>query len=70
MDLNDELMRPAGEKAADRGEGSRGLGETALRMYLRANAYRFQWHVEQGRLMPGVRLDDRDALFDLMEGRR
>jgi hypothetical protein len=47
--------------------------ETALRLYLagrtrRAN-YKLRWRTEQGRLLPGVRLDDRDALFELMEGR-
>jgi hypothetical protein len=31
--------------------------------------YRLQWRPERGRIQPGVRLDDRDALFDLMEGR-
>jgi hypothetical protein len=28
-----------------------------------------QWRSDGGRIQPGVRLDDRDALFDLMEGR-
>lgn len=75
LDLNDELLRRAKKKAADRGESLRDLVEAALRTYLqhgsrRTDAYRLQWHVEQGRMMPGVRLNDRDALFDLMEGRR
>jgi hypothetical protein len=29
-----------------------------------------RWSSERGRLQPGVNLDDRDALFDLMGGRR
>ena len=47
--------------------------EDALRVYLsrktpRSN-YKLQWSPEHGRLQPGVNLDDRDALFDLMDGR-
>jgi len=33
-------------------------------------SHQLDWHVEHGRMMPGVRLDDRDALFDLMDGLR
>ena len=31
--------------------------------------YKLRWHTERGQLLPGVRLDDRDVMFDLMEGR-
>jgi hypothetical protein len=70
MDLNDELMLRVKNMMADRGESLRDVVEAVPRTHLRTNAYRLQWHVEQGRMMPGVRLDDYEALFDLMEGRR
>jgi hypothetical protein len=48
--------------------------EDALRRYLRGRSpkrgYEFRWRTETGRILPGIRLDDRDALFDVMEGRR
>jgi hypothetical protein len=47
--------------------------ESALRTYLKGSPrlrdFKLLWRAERGRLQPGVRLDDRDALFDLMEGR-
>src|SRR5438552_2317785 len=75
LDLNDTLLRQAKKKAAERGEPLRDLVEAALRTYLSAKrapkgAYRLEWHTEHGRMMPGVRLDDRDALFDLMDDLR
>lgn len=75
LDINDELFKQAKKRAADDGTPLRELVETALRLYLagglrRGKTYRLRWRTESGRLQPGVRLDDRDALFDLMEGRR
>lgn len=73
MDLNDQLMRAAKRRAADEGVPLRRVIESALRSYLegpsRQGDYRLQWRTECGRLQPGVRLEDRDALFDLMGGR-
>ena len=73
MDINDELMRQAKQHAADRGVTLREVIETALRALLQhatpAGGYTLQWRTERGRLMPGVELDNRDRLFDLMEGR-
>ena len=74
LDINDELLRQAKRRAADERAPLRHVVETALRAYLgsrsRQRTYRLQWRIESGRLLPGVRLDDRDALFDVMEGRR
>jgi hypothetical protein len=74
MDINDELMRRAKRKAADDGVPLRDVVEDALRRYLSekraANGYKLKWSTEGGELMPGVDLDDRDALFDLMDGIR
>jgi len=74
LDLNDELLRAAKRRAADRGVSLKRVVEEALRSHIKglpqAKGYRLQWRTEHGRLQPGVRLDDRDALFDLMDGRR
>jgi hypothetical protein len=73
LEIPDELFRRAKKRAADEDAPFRHVVEAALRLYLagrtrRAN-YKLRWRTEQGRLLPGVRLDDRDALFELMEGR-
>jgi Arc/MetJ family transcription regulator len=74
VDLNDRLFREAKRRAAEQGTTLRQVIEDALRRYLgrprRGPAYRLQWRTERGRVLPGVKLDDRDALFDLMDGRR
>lgn len=74
IDLNDELLRAAKRKAADEGIPLRAVIERALRDALQPerarSTYRLHWRTEKGRILPGVRLDDRDDLLDLMEGRR
>jgi hypothetical protein len=74
MDLSDELLRKAKRRAADEGIPLREVVEAALRRYLltrrERGTYKLSWRTEKGRLQPGVNLDDRDALFDLMDGRR
>ena len=73
IDLNDELLRDAKRRAGKDRITLRHLIEQALRAHLgrphRPGRYALTWHTERGRLQPGVRLDDRDALFDLMNGR-
>jgi Arc/MetJ family transcription regulator len=73
IEISDELFREVKKRAADERTALRQVVENALRAYLgkqpRREAYQLRWHTEQGRLLPGVRLDDRDALFDLMDGR-
>jgi Arc/MetJ family transcription regulator len=73
LDLNDELLQQAKQQAARERTTLRAIVERALRSHLSKRgsdrAYRLKWRPEEGRLQPGVRLDDRDALFDLMEGR-
>ena len=74
IDISDELLRRAKKKAADAGVALRQIVEAALRSYMggsaKAGTYRLRWRTEKGRLQPGVNLDDRDHLFDLMDGRR
>jgi predicted transcriptional regulator len=75
IDINDELFRRLKRRAADEGTTVRAVVERALRTHLEPQtraraAYTLAWRTERGRLQPGVDLDDRDALIDLMEGRR
>ena len=73
LDISDELLRRAKKRATDEGTALRRVVEAALQIYLgtkaRGRPYRLRWNTENGRLLPGVRLDDRDSLLDLMEGR-
>jgi Bacterial antitoxin of type II TA system, VapB len=73
LDLNDELLREARRRAARDRTSLKAVVERALRTHLSRNPrradYALGWRPEEGPLQPGVRLDDRDALFDLMEGR-
>lgn len=74
IELNDEVFRAAKRRAAQENKTFRDIVEEALRSYLTRSkakpAYRLTWHTERGVLRPGVDLDDRDALWDVMEGRR
>lgn len=74
LDISDEIFRRAKRHAASQGATLRSVVETALNLYLsqgaRKTPYRLRWREEEGHVLAGVRLDDRDALFDLMEGRR
>lgn len=74
IDLNDELFRAVKRRAAEQRQTLREVVEAALRTYLGKprprTGYKLRWRPERGRLQPGVRLEDRDALWDVMEGRR
>ncbi len=74
IDLNDELLRAAKRRAADEGVPLRRIVEHALRRHLEGAAssknYQLSWHPERGRLQPGVQLNDRDALFQVMDDRQ
>jgi hypothetical protein len=73
IEISNELLRQAKKRAADEGVPLKKVIEEALRLYLgkrpKNKKYELRWHTERGRILPGVRLDDRDALFDVMEGR-
>jgi hypothetical protein len=74
IELSDDILREAKKRAAAEGKTLREVVEMALRGHLTGKKnrgrYALRWRTERGRLRPGVRIDDRDALFDLMEGRR
>jgi hypothetical protein len=72
LDIADEILRQAKKRAADERVPLRKLVEDALRSYLSGRrarrAYRLKWTTERGGLRPGVDLDDRKRLLDLMDG--
>jgi hypothetical protein len=74
LEINDKLFRQAKKRAAEEGIPFRKVVEAALQRYLNgqsaAKKYRLQWKTEKGQLMPGVRIEDRNSLFDIMEGRK
>ncbi len=74
IEITDELLRKAKEKAISEGVPLREVIEMALRSYLarpkKRGDYKLKWRTEKGRILPGVRLDDRDALFDLLNNIR
>jgi Arc/MetJ family transcription regulator len=73
IEIGAELLRQAKRRAADDRTSLRAVVQAALRAYLsparRRAGYRLRWRSEKGVIQPGVRLDDRGALFDLMDGR-
>lgn len=72
IDIGDELLRRAKKKATDEGIPLREVVEAALREYLsgrpKTGAYKLQWTTEKGKILPGVDLEDRDSLRDIMDG--
>ncbi len=74
LNLDDRLMREAKKRAAEQGETLTQIFENALRAYLRPlsrrpNKFRFKPLVKRGRAVAGVNWDDRDSLYERMEGR-
>ena len=74
LNLDDRLMREAKKRAAGNGETLTALIERALRAYLRPTAgrgkkFRLELLIKEGRPVHGVNWDDRDSLYERMEGR-
>ncbi len=73
VNLDEELLRRARRSAADRGITFREVLEEALRASVMAPArqapFTFRWTPVTGTGPPLVDVDDRDALYDLLEGR-
>lgn len=73
LNFDDWLIRAAKERAAEDGESLTKLIERALRDYLEtpcapAQPYRAELLIKHGRPLDGVDLDDRDKLYERMEG--
>lgn len=71
LDINDDLYREAKLKAAAEGTTLTRIVEEAIRQYLQPpkpkQPYKFQWKTERGRLLPGINVDDRASVYELME---
>lgn len=75
LDLDSGLLRAAKRRAAETGRTLTSILEEALRRYLqpsrkRGGHYRYVPLTKRGRIVPGVDLADRDALYERMEGRK
>jgi hypothetical protein len=75
LNLDDKLMQAVKQRASDTGRTITAVIEEAIRDALLreqrpVQPYRLQWPTIRGRLLPGVDLTDRDALYDRMEGRQ
>lgn len=74
LDLEEDIFRRLRQEAADTGVTLKEIVNSLLRRALGGRPrgkkrFRLNWKICRGRLQPGVRLDDRDSLYDLMEGR-
>ena len=73
LNLDDALMLAVKSKAAETGRTMTAVVEEALREFLRrpeaTEPYRLEWRPVSGRALPGVDVNDRDALYERMEGR-
>ena len=74
LEFDDALMRQAKRRAAEEGDTLTRLIEKALRTYLqpatsKGKPFHLKLLTKKGRLVPGVNFDDRDSLYERMEGR-
>ncbi|MDE0123195.1 MAG: hypothetical protein OXN97_01340 [Bryobacterales bacterium] len=74
LNLDDRILRAAKVRAAETGQTLTRLMEHALRDHLAtadsgSGDFRLQLLIKHGQLVPGVTVDDRDALYEKMEGR-
>jgi len=73
LDIEDNVLSQAKQLAAQEGKTLTRLVEEALRDRIRpakpAKRFRLRLLTMDGRLLPGVILTDRDALYERMEGR-
>jgi hypothetical protein len=74
LDLEDRLLREAKKRAAEEGRPLTRLIEDALRQYLEpppapGRPFHLKLLTKRGRQVPTVNIADRDALYELMDGR-
>ena len=72
LTIDDQLLRELKRKAAEEGRTLQSLTNDLLRRSLRAGPrgpYKLRMRGWKAAEQPGVDLLDRDALFDLMDGR-
>ena len=74
LNFDDRLIRKAKRRAADEGETLTRLIEKAIRNYLlpaprRAAEFKLDLLTKPSNPVPGVDWDDRDSIYEKMEGR-
>ena len=74
LNLDDRLFRAAKKQAAEQGETLTKLIERAVRDHLTSlsapeRPFRMRLLIKHGTPVPGVNLDDRDMLYEKMDGR-
>ncbi len=74
LNLDDDLIRAAKERALKESRTLTSLIDQALRQLLASRTSKgrpvaIRLVTKRGRLLPGVNLADRDSLYDRMEGR-
>lgn len=75
LNLDDRLYRAAKLRAANENKTVTSIVQEALRAFLvrpkkSAGAFKLRWATTRGTLLPGINPDDRDSLYEAMEGRR
>jgi Bacterial antitoxin of type II TA system, VapB len=75
VDIHEELLRTAKKRAAEETITLREIIERALRQYFAEPMAQKPFELllkphSRGVIQPGVVLEDRDVLFDLMDGHR
>lgn len=73
LNFDDRLIRVAKQRAAEENMTLTHLIESALRNYLQPapvpdRTFRAKLLTKGGRLLPGIDLDDRVSLYELMDG--
>jgi hypothetical protein len=75
LNLDERLYQAAKIRAASEGKTVTSLIQEALRAFLlkpkkQSHSFKFQWVTKRGKLLPGINPDDRDSLYEAMDGRR
>lgn len=72
--LDDDLLETLKKRSVEEGASMKDLVNRYLREAFSAKKkrppYKLEWKTYKGKLQPGVSLEDRDTLFEIMEGRR
>jgi plasmid stability protein len=72
--LDDDVMESLKIRSVQEGTSMKEMVNRHLRDVLsgkkKRSNYKFQWKTYKGKLQPGVSLEDRDTLFEIMEGRK
>ena len=73
LNIDEDIYRAAKVKAAQEGKTLTRVVEEALREHLNpatpVKPFKLNVITMRGELLPGVNIDDRDSLYEIMEGR-